>query len=132
VETLTIAIIDDDYIDRLISKKLIARISPGIKTIEFESASNALQYLSENADKETELPDVVLLDIRMPRMSGWDYLELYHKIEEYLIKQPKHYIYTSSIDPDDLNPHRDDIHGVYTKPFEDSSLLKIIESGMRD
>lgn len=128
---LLIALIDDDYVDRTINRTLISLVSPQIRTIEFSGAMEALTYLEQNAKLSSAIPDIVVLDINMPIMSGWDYLDQYNVIGPSLVKQPRHYIYTSSIDPKDLNYQHENVFGNFTKPFDKETIREIIESGTK-
>jgi CheY-like chemotaxis protein len=120
-----IAIIDDNHLDRVICRKMIERISPFAEILEFANAIDALQYLLDYANEPEKLPDSVLLDIRMPLVNGWEYLENYAKLESQLTKHPRHYIYTSSIDPSDLSTNHKYVYGLFSKPFDELSLSKI-------
>src|SRR6476469_1763395 len=99
---LIIAVIDDDPLDRQICATFIKLSSKDVRVIEFSSGQAALRHYYENADLEANLPDIVIVDIKMPLMNGWEYLEAYEIMESRLAKKPVHYICTSSIDPKDL------------------------------
>ena len=122
---ITIAIIDDDLIDRTVIRRLVSSVSKTIEFLEFDSGMEALSYLTNNAMQSRNIPDIILLDVRMPVMDGWEYLAEYHKIEAQLIKKPRYYIYTSSINPRDLHLQAG-IHGNLTKPVGKEDIIRII------
>ena len=68
----SVMLIDDSEIDQMISKRLIERSGMVGQFIGFLSAEAALEHL-----KNTDLPavDAILLDVKMPRMDGWEFLE---------------------------------------------------------
>lgn len=96
-------IIDDDpmssfYIKRLAELGELAHII----TI-YNSAQGAIDYLLHHKNSVEHLPNVILLDIYMPELDGWDFLEALKTIESQLTKQPEIYIISSSNHPKDLS-----------------------------
>lgn len=71
-------LIDDDETNSFISEKILQLASPGIKTIVFSNAKEAISYLSIEGSL---LPDMIFLDLNMPRVSGWDFIEQYEKLD---------------------------------------------------
>jgi len=66
---MKIMLIDDQAIANLILTKLIKAKRPEVEITEYTRATDALDALS------TEEPDLIFLDINMPQMNGWDFLE---------------------------------------------------------
>lgn len=87
-----IHLIDDDPLNNLINRKLITRILPEVQVTEDIDAGNALERI-----KNDFTPDLILLDINMPGMNGWDFLDHFQKMG----KEITVYILTSSIDSAD-------------------------------
>jgi len=92
-----ILLIDDDPLNNLINRKLIARVLPGAVVTEDIDAQRAL-----NRIKQELTPDLILLDLNMPGMNGWEFLDRFHETG----KEITVYILTSSIDPDDFSKAR--------------------------
>ena len=90
---MTIAVIDDDALDRQICSALIKITSKETQVVEFSNGQAALRHYFENAELPDNLPDVVIVDIKMPLMNGWEYLEAYEIMEPRLVKKPVHYMY---------------------------------------
>lgn len=66
---MNILLVDDEYISNFINKKLISHIDASVNAIEFndpEAAFDQLDYIK---------PDLIFLDINMPVMNGWDFLD---------------------------------------------------------
>lgn len=87
-----ILLIDDDPLNNLINRKLIARFLPEVEVTEDVDAREALDRI-----KNDFTPDLILLDINMPGMNGWDFLDHFQKMG----KEITVYILTSSIDSAD-------------------------------
>jgi len=67
-------LIDDDETNIFINEKILKIAYPDMKFLSFSNALDALKYLSD-ADKT--MPDMIFLDLNMPRMNGWDFITKY-------------------------------------------------------
>jgi two-component system, chemotaxis family, chemotaxis protein CheY len=99
----TIALVDDDSIFQFTATRLIESAKLARKILHFENGGDALQYLKENALNKDDLPDFLFLDINMPFVDGWMFLEDFVKIKSGFAKDIKIYMVSSSIDPRDMN-----------------------------
>jgi two-component system, chemotaxis family, chemotaxis protein CheY len=97
-----IAIIDDDKIFQLTASKTIIATQLTDKLLQFENGEEALQFIHDNLGNPTLLPDYIFLDINMPFVDGWMFLEDYAKLKSRLTKPVKIYMVSSSIDPRDI------------------------------
>jgi CheY-like chemotaxis protein len=98
-----VMIIDDNLIDLYIASRMITKNSFGKKVLQYSSAIEALKYLQENQDNISQLPEVILVDIYMPGMSGFEFMKEYDKLSTPLKDLCKVFIISSSIDEQDLN-----------------------------
>jgi CheY-like chemotaxis protein len=97
-----IFLIDDDSTFNFITKLLLNRVSFAAEIVDFIDAHEALNELRISADSDsTQLPDLIFLDLNMPGMDGWDFLDEYQTLPEKVQKECKLFILTSSIDPND-------------------------------
>lgn len=122
-------LVDDSKIFRYTVIKLFSINGFDGELVEFENGQLLLDYLAENIDKPEELPDLVLLDINMPVMGGWDFLEAYSKFE----KPAKDFdirILSSSIDPVDVKRTDEfkDVRGYLTKPLNLPQVKDLLQS----
>jgi response regulator RpfG family c-di-GMP phosphodiesterase len=78
-------IIDDDPIHQRIAQIMISKHNLFDEYFSYTEAQKALDFLQENKKNEETLPDVILLDLNMPVIDGWDFLETF----ETLIKEFK-------------------------------------------
>ncbi len=121
-------IIDDDpmasfYIKRLAELGELAHII----TI-YNKAQGAVNYLLQHKNTANHLPDVILLDIYMPELDGWGFLEEFRKIKNLLIKEVAIYIISSSRHPTDVRQAESftEVKGYFQKPVEMDALKKIM------
>lgn len=99
--------IDDDPIALMISKKIIAKINFATDVITAKNGEEALQLynnlLQKNHQNNDSKIDLIFLDLNMPVMSGWQFLEIFTTSKyEYFNKHTKVVIISSSIDPQDV------------------------------
>jgi CheY-like chemotaxis protein len=93
----TCLLIDDNYIDNFVTRKILQNSRFAEDIVVIGSAAEALNILRSGNVK----PDVIFLDIRMPDMDGFDFLEEYEKIE--IEKENiRIYMLSSSLDPLDM------------------------------
>jgi len=116
-----ICIIDDDPIYQLLTKKIIAIAKTDYSTISFKNGREALDYF---IDLPENLPCIILLDIEMPIMDGWDFL---NEIEKRNMAQTTIYLVTSSISHEDKEKTKcfSKISGFFSKPLDVDKILQI-------
>jgi CheY-like chemotaxis protein len=97
-----VMIIDDNNIDLYITKRLIIKNNFGKEVLEYNAAAEALKYLGDNQGNIPMLPLIIFIDIYMPEMSGFEFLEAYDKLPATLKKYCKVFIISSTIDENDI------------------------------
>lgn len=93
-------VIDDDKLSIKLMSMLISKNNFCEEIISFYNPQNALDELKNNAADSSKLPDVILLDLNMPVLDGWQFLDEFILIE--FAKKIVVFIVSSSIDPSDL------------------------------
>ncbi|WP_324675515.1 response regulator [Hymenobacter sp. GOD-10R] len=88
-------LIDDDFISVFLTEKLLKREGIGDAVRSFQSPQEAVGYLQQTLP--AEIPELILLDLNMPLMNGWDVLEALKPYEEDLLPRCFIYILTSSL-----------------------------------
>jgi CheY-like chemotaxis protein len=94
----TCLLIDDNYIDNFVTRRILESSNFVDKVIVSQSATDAINSLRAGEI----IPDVIFLDIRMPMMGGFEFLQEYDKLEIEGKKDIKIFMLSSSLDPIDL------------------------------
>ena len=90
-----ILIIDDDQVNNLICTRIIKEYDQKIEVASVTSGAKALTLLKNFIDEDS-LPNLILLDINMPIMNGWEFLDEYRKLNPGSLKTIDLYMLTSS------------------------------------
>lgn len=122
-EKKIICIIDDDPLFRYVTNRLISRILQDYHLLEFENGREAIDFFI----KSIELPQLIFIDINMPMLNGWGFLEEFLAIKKESYK-PTMYMSSSSIDQRDVDDAKsfDMLSGYLSKPIGISKLTTII------
>lgn len=126
----SVLLIDDDEATNYIHKKIIEENNFADQVIIAQSGEEALQLLNDKIVDLYPPLDLIFLDINMPGMDGWEFLEHYKKLS--VNKQAKAVLImlTTSLNPNDrLNASKiDEISGFENKPLNDHKLSSILDN----
>lgn len=123
-----IMLIDDNKLDNLYNKRVIMKNEVAGDIIVKDSAQDALNYLVTNTDNAEELPNLIFLDINMPEMDGWGFIEEYKKMNKNLSKNIVIVMLSSSVNPDDKSRAMtyDVLCDYKSKPLTTEMLLEVV------
>jgi CheY-like chemotaxis protein len=94
--------IDDDSVNNMICKLTIEMVEKTSEVVTFTNPSLGFDFImNEYGTKQEQRQTVLLLDINMPVMSGWEFLERFDNMKDEVKKLFKIYILSSSVDPRD-------------------------------
>jgi CheY-like chemotaxis protein len=122
-------VIDDDDIYTFTIKKIIDNSQLAEKTLFFTNGQLALDFFNEYLHQATHLPDLILLDINMPVLDGWQFMDEFIKLSPLINKRIVVYIVSSSIDRADFNRAKgyEQISDFIIKPVSSATFRKMVE-----
>ncbi len=124
---LDILIVDDDQVNNFVLKNIIQRTYPQAHIYVQREANAALFFLAEIRKQNKDLPGIILLDINMPVMSGFDFLDAFH--EQFSQNTSHIYMVSSSISKYDQQKANSypSVFGYITKPLVNQNIVFIVE-----
>ncbi|WP_289042029.1 response regulator [uncultured Zobellia sp.] len=124
-----LCIVDDDDIYRFTIIQSAKFLEIEHKTSVFPNGEEALNYIKENQNNPEALPHLILLDIDMPIMDGFQFLKAYESLEANMSKKIAIYMVSSSVDPEDIEKAKSytSVIDYLSKPLKSDELKAIIE-----
>jgi CheY-like chemotaxis protein len=125
-----LALVDDDDVFVFLTTRMLEKYKLVDLIKIFDNGYDALVFIKENLDNLEALPDIILLDLSMPIMDGWQFLDEFVKINARIGKKITIFICSSSISPDDL-AHAKEINAVsdfVIKPMTKEKLVEMIKN----
>ncbi|AWX44252.1 hypothetical protein HME9304_01252 [Flagellimonas maritima] len=126
----TSCIIDDDPIFIYGTKRIMKEIDFCNDILVFNNGQDAMDGLNELTSQGKDLPSVIFLDLNMPIMNGWEFLEDFVQIPNNNREKVTVYIISSSVDPRDLEriKNYDVVNNYILKPLSPQDLEEVLES----
>lgn len=97
----TAIIIDDDPISVLVCETLLKKTGFAEQVHSFSNGEKALAYFTERYARNEGLPDIIFLDVIMPVMDGWEFLEAYEALKNLPEISPHIVMLSAAFDPRD-------------------------------
>ncbi|MFD2586583.1 response regulator [Croceitalea marina] len=123
-------IIDDDDIFIYGTRRFMEEVSFCEDIIVFKNGKEAIDGMENYLAEGKNLPEIIFLDINMPIMNGWDFLEEFTKIPNLNKDKVQLYIVSSSVDPFDLQRAKqfELVYKYILKPILPKQLNEILEA----
>ncbi|AVR46119.1 response regulator [Christiangramia fulva] len=130
---LKLYVIDDDEIFHFMIKKTLSSLNQDLQLETYNNGKKALKALEKDCLNENT-PDIILLDINMPIMDGWEFLKIYERFSSKIKNDIFIYLISSSKDPEDIHKAQEIMHlaGYITKPINKEELTTILKKTPKD
>ena len=124
-------LVDDDQLDNRFHQIIIEGMDI---TDNIHTAENGLQAIKYLKQEDCIRPELIFLDINMPKMNGWEFLEAYKDLEEGQKSQIIIMMLTTSLNPSDKAKAQkiSEITGFQVKPLSEEMLTEILEKYFPD
>jgi CheY-like chemotaxis protein len=126
-------IVDDDRIFQMLTKSRLQMIDTVKEMHTFDNGQACLEFILDNLQNSEKLPDIILLDINMPIMDGWEFVEEFAKLKmnNKISKPISIHIMSSSVNDKDIKraENASDISSYTIKPVTQAKLQELCNSG---
>ncbi|MFN0048365.1 MAG: response regulator [Cytophagales bacterium] len=122
-----VMLVDDNETDNFISEKIIEMTGFADRVVAMDSGSSALEYLRNNAENDSQIPDIIFLDINMPFVDGFVFLFEFESFSELVRSKSRIVILSSSDNKRDIDRIVDNQYVVnyVVKPLTSDALKKV-------
>ncbi|MGI9543856.1 MAG: response regulator [Cyclobacteriaceae bacterium] len=119
-----VLLVDDEEVDNFIHKKIIENANFCNDIVICTSSKDALTYLANNVD---QLPELILLDVKMPAMNGYEFLQSFRKFPSPIKDTCHIFALSSLLDQEEIKRIKElpFISGFFSKPLNESKLNEL-------
>lgn len=120
-------IIDDNKIDQLVTGKLLRTKLEATNIMVFNNGKEALTWIQKDSD--TDLPMIIFLDIKMPTMNGFEFMDNFNLMDETIKKHTRVFMLSSSLNPEDIERaiRYEHVDTILEKPLSVDQLGNLID-----
>ncbi|MEP2056273.1 MAG: response regulator [Maribacter litoralis] len=124
-----ILLVDDDELYLYLMEKTIHQLSKELVVSTFTDGEQAVEYIAECTKQNLDLPEVIFLDINMPFLDGWGFLNEFKKLKPKIINNINIYMVSSSMRDSDIKraSNFEELTGYVVKPVNKIQLSEIFK-----
>jgi CheY-like chemotaxis protein len=129
IKLKSILLIDDDSITNFLHQHVLMEAKVAQKIEVAETVDEALELLDCPGEEKCQPPELIFLDLNMPGLTGWEFIDEYKKIKERHSKESVIVVLTTSVNPDD-NKKANEIKEVAEyrkKPMTTGMVTEIVQ-----
>lgn len=125
-----ILLVDDDGATNFIHKMLLKQADCAKDIVAAENGLKAIEFLQNQVNEVYPQPDLILLDINMPEMNGWDFLEKYQELDVNQQGGKILLMITTALNSDDLAKAEaiSVLSGFMNKPLTSSMVNELLQN----
>ena len=123
-------LIDDDPIFVFLAERLIKTVDVSLNVEMYADGELAMNELDRIEAAGGQLPNIILLDLNMPVMDGWQFLEYYSSVYEVIGKKIAIYILSSTISPEDVERSKrySFVLDLLIKPIRKEQVVRVLKN----
>jgi CheY-like chemotaxis protein len=124
-----VLLVDDDEATNFIHSLVIKKMDCARKIVSRENGLKALEYIKNSDMGDDYRPDLILLDIHMPEMNGWEFLEAYNALDKNKRAKAVIVMLTAPLGPNQTEKAKKipDISGFIQKPLTTESMEGLLK-----
>jgi len=128
---LSFIIIDDSELDCFIARKIVAYADKSIAVKTFQNAQDVIKIIAHNTDDNNNGTTIILLDLQMPLMNGFEFVEEFEKFPSGIKDRYMIVILSSTRNSNDISRilTYGSVHSLMEKPITREKLLSLILQG---
>ena len=125
-----VLLVDDNPADNFIHKRILTRSHCAAHIEVALNGAEAINLLKQHLQEHTNLPELVFLDINMPVMNGWEFLEAYAELPLDGTRPPIVVMLTTSLNPSDIARAKDSglVAEYVDKPLTQETLERLMRT----